>query len=152
MEMAMKTIDPKSVLPPANGRARLRRLADFLDTLADRDLTFCHWYGMDTGCAVGLAIVRDPWFRAEGLRLSEAEHFGDCGPVYGELADWKAICAFFDLHAREAAALLTADGYGQRLRPGPGEIAGKIRGFLRSGRLGGRATSGPSEIAATVVA
>lgn len=127
----MKMISPDSLRSPAQGRARLMRLAEFLETRVCGELTFARWYGMEAGCAVGLAIARDPWFRNEGLRLLEADGFGDIVPVYNGQSDWPAICGFFELDMEDAEALFTAEGYGRRLRPNPREIAAKIRVFLR---------------------
>lgn len=128
----MRMFDPKTMPPArASGRERLMRLACFLETVSEDELTFSRWHGLGKGCAIGLAIAREPWFRAQGLHFSDVERFADRIPVYGELKDWDAIYAFFELGRDDAAALFAATGYGQRLRPAPSEVAAKIRAFFQ---------------------
>ncbi len=114
----------------ATGRERLARLADFVETLPPGKLTFSRWYGLGRGCAVGLAAAGDPWFLAQGLRLSAKDSLKDCGPAYAELSDWAAVAAFFEISLATARGLFDSAGYGGDMQPAPLRVAHKIRRHL----------------------
>jgi hypothetical protein len=65
----------------ASGRERLLMLADFVETLPAERLSLTRWFGFGKGCAVAWAAT-DPWFRAQGLRLEEADSVSGCRPEY----------------------------------------------------------------------
>ncbi len=114
----------------ATGRERLERLATFLDVLPPDRLTFSRWYGQQTGCAVGLAAARDPWFRAQGLRLERDDSLKDCRPAYRGEADWRAVMSFFGISREGATRLFGQAGYDGEMQPHPKKVAGKIRDYL----------------------
>ncbi len=114
----------------ATGHERLQRLADFLDGLPPGKLTFSRWYGDGRGCAVGLAAIQDPWFRAQGLCLENADCLKDCRPVYDGRTDWQAVVAFFEMDLADVRELFTERGYERNLRPHPRQVAEKIRLYL----------------------
>ena len=114
----------------AGGRERLARLADFVETLPPGKLTFSRWYGLGRGCAVGLAAADDPWFLAQGLRLSAKDSLKDCGPTYAGLGDWAAVAAFFEISPATARGLFDSAGYGGDMQPAPARVARRIRRHL----------------------
>ena len=110
----------------ATGRERLSALADFVESLPAERLSLTRWFGFGKGCAVAWAAT-DPWFRAQGLRLQEADSLAECRPEYRERTDWAAVASFFDISQRDAQMLF---GGGAGLRPDPCALAGRIRSFL----------------------
>ncbi len=113
----------------ADGRERLARLADFVEALPPGKLTFSRWFGLGRGCAVGLAAA-DPWFLAQGLRLSAKDSLKDCGPTYAGFSDWAAVAAFFEISPATARGLFDSAGYGGDMQPAPARVAHKIRRHL----------------------
>jgi len=110
----------------ASGRERLSMLADFVETLPAERLSLTRWFGFGKGCAVAWAAT-DPWFRAQGLRLEEADSLAGCRPEYRQRTDWAAVASFFEITPAEAQMLF---GGGSGLRPEPTALAGRIRSFL----------------------
>jgi len=115
----------------APGAERLSRLAVFLDTLPEGQLTFTRWYGHGRGCAVGLAAHDDLWMQAQGLGLEQGAQSRMSYPVYEGQTDWPAVAAFFALPLETAQELFSARGYDGDLRPSPREIAARVRLHLR---------------------
>lgn len=113
----------------ASGAQRLAQLAAFVETLPPGKLTLAQWYARGRGCAVGLA-ARDPWFQAQGLRLEGVGSPGECRPAFGDLGDWAAVTAFFELTPEAARQLFDRQGYGGELRPKPRQMAEQIRRHL----------------------
>ena len=114
----------------ASPRERLEQLADFLDSLPEDSLTFSHWYGKRSGCAVGLAAGLSPWIQAQGLRLENIDSMKDCHPVFERHAEWDAVARFFALSNEEMKSLFDQSGYDGNMRPHPVDVARKIRGHL----------------------
>lgn len=114
----------------ADGRERLARLADYVETLPPGKLTFARWYGQGRGCAVGLAAANEPWFLAQGLKLEREESLKDCRPRFGEASDWDAVASFFEISPAEARQLFDRAGYDGEIRPEPRRVADKLRAFL----------------------
>lgn len=114
----------------ASGRERLSELATFLEELPADRLTFTRWYGEGKGCAVGLAAAQNPWFQAQGLRLSEDSTGKVCWPVYAGESDRAAVSKFFGISQTELRELLDPEGYDGLLDPHPRTVAEKIRTFL----------------------
>jgi hypothetical protein len=114
----------------ASGRERLDELATFLEDLPADRLTFTRWYGEGKGCAVGLAAALNPWFQAQGLRLSHDQTGKICWPVYGDRSDRAAVAYFFGLSQPELRSLLDPEGYDGLLDPHPKSVARKIRAFM----------------------
>ena len=110
----------------ATGRERLSMLADFVEALPAERLSLTRWFGFGKGCAVAWAAT-DPWFRAQGLRLQEADSIAGCRPEYRERTDWAAVASFFEITQPEAQMLF---GGGSGLRPNPSALARRIRSFL----------------------
>ena len=116
----------------ASGAERLERIACFLESVSGDRLTFARWYGQGRGCAIGLAVAKDPWFLAQGLRLEAEDSLKDCRPTFGSLSDWNAVTEFFGLTPDDARALFSRSGYGDELSPDPARVARKIRQHLLS--------------------
>lgn len=114
----------------ASGRERLSELATFLEELPADRLTFTRWYGEGKGCAVGLAAAQNPWFQAQGLRLTEDSTGKICWPVYAGESDRAAVAKFFGISQTELRELLDPEGYDGLLDPHPRTVAEKIRTFL----------------------
>ena len=114
----------------ASGLERLSELATFLEELPADRLTFTRWYGEGKGCAVGLAAARNPWFQAQGLRLTEDSTGKICWPVYAGESDRAAVAKFFGISQTDLRELLDPEGYDGLLDPHPRTVAEKIRTFL----------------------
>ena len=114
----------------APGPARLKALADFIETLPPGKLTFARWYGQGRGCAVGLAAAHEPWFLFQGLKLEREESLKDCRPSFAGLSDWDAVAAFFEISPAEARQLFDRAGYSGEIHPTPRQVADKIRCHL----------------------
>jgi hypothetical protein len=110
----------------ASGRERLLMLADFVETLPAERLSLTRWFGFGKGCAVAWAAT-DPWFRAQGLRLEEADSVSGCRPEYRRRTDWAAVASFFEITEADARTLF---GGASGLRPEPAQLASRIRAFL----------------------
>jgi len=110
----------------ASGRERLLMMADFVETLPAERLSLTRWFGFGKGCAVAWAAT-DPWFRAQGLRLEEADSVSGCRPEYRRRTDWAAVASFFEITEADARTLF---GGASGLRPEPAQLAGRIRAFL----------------------
>lgn len=114
----------------APGPERLAELAGFLDAVPAGMLTFTRWYGHGRGCAVGLAAVHSVWMKAQGLELADDASLKDCRPVYGDLSDWEAVAAFFEIDMDTARRLFSRAGYEGEMRPHPKTVAAAIRRHL----------------------
>ena len=110
----------------ATGRERLHMLADFVETLPPERLSLARWFGFGKGCAVAWAAT-DPWFRAQGLRLEDAESLTGCRPEFGQRTDWAAVASFFEITPQEAQMLF---GGACGPRPEPAALARRVRAFL----------------------
>lgn len=127
----MRRLEPRELRRHGGtGRARLARLADFVARQSPRRLTFARWYGLDSGCALGLAAAEDPWFRAQGLRLEPDPDSRTLRPVYDGMTDWAAVARFLELDVASARELLGPEGYSGRQRPDPRAVADKLRARL----------------------
>jgi hypothetical protein len=78
-----------------------------------------------TGCAIGWACAM-PFFIKEGFVWDLERH----GPSFGNLTDWEAINAFFDIPARLSERLFL-DMYYDTNSAGPANVADKIENFIR---------------------
>jgi hypothetical protein len=114
----------------ASGIERLRRLADFVETLPREKLTFGCWFGFGKGCAVGWA-AQDPWFQAQGLKLEEDARLAACRPAYAGRTDWAAVTRFFEIDMATARTLFDAFGYGREAVPAPRDMAERIRRHIQ---------------------
>ncbi len=110
----------------ATGWERLRMLADFVETLPPERLSLTRWFGFGKGCAVAWAAT-DPWFRAQGLRLEDAESLIGCRPEFAQRTDWAAVASFFEITPQDAQMLF---GGTCGLTPEPAAMAQRIRAFL----------------------
>lgn len=118
------------------GAERLRVLADFLDTLPPEKFDIEEWSSscQSAGCAVGWAC-KIPAFRAAGLRLVLAFRMI---PRFGELTEWKAVQAFFELDFHDAKHLFSGLAYDNVYRTTAPEVAARIREHLASRAIAAR--------------
>jgi hypothetical protein len=133
MEATVKYRSPRGLKSyGASGAERLAHLADFLDTVDPRRVTFSFWYDSESGggCPVGIVAAEEPWFQAQGLTLSRGERLSDCHPVYDGATEWRALARFFEIGIEDLRHLFDRSGYDANVRPHPREVAGKIRAFL----------------------
>jgi len=116
----------------AGGAERLAHLADFLDTVDPKRVTFSFWYDCNggAGCPVGIAAAEEPWFQAQGLTLSRGDKLSENHPVYDGATEWRALTRFFEIGIEELRRMFDRTGYNGNVRPHPLEVAGKIRSFL----------------------
>jgi len=113
-------------------KQRLTALAAQLDTVPAAKFDIETWCG-PCGCALYYA-GRMPEFIKQGFD-------GTVFPQYmppkstkrvGRFVGWEAADAFFELAGSEAAWLFAGTSY--RTKPGPKEVAVRIRAFVKKGR------------------
>lgn len=120
------------------GKARLLKLADFLETSVPRKrFSMEEWVAHDSnaktpkecgfaGCAMGWATAI-PSFRRAGL------HLNDYGTLYFlEASNWEGVTAFFDFDdGYDAKGLFAESSYlDGNYDPTPKQVAKRIREFV----------------------
>lgn len=111
-------------------KQRLLLLADRLDAVPPAKFNIDTWAGcLPCGCALYHA-GRMPEFAKlgfDGAILPRYEHKGVL------LAGWQAADAFFGFTGTESLYLFSGTSY--KKKPGPKEVAARIRAFVKKGKI-----------------
>lgn len=104
---------------------KLLRVADICDKVDPEKFSLRDWDYNGCRCAVGHAM-NDSWFNERGFHSTDDNCLRQA-PLFGNLRQWTAIVAFFEITIDEAEFLFVEDSY---VSSSPKEVAIRIRLFV----------------------
>jgi hypothetical protein len=110
-------------------KERLKRLANYLDTVKPEEFNLKDWKCGTVACAVGHACSI-PEFSAAGLKLEFVHGINRWTPILGDDESWEAVKLFFGIDDADARWLFCMHDYESGYETTAAQVSARIREFV----------------------